>query len=129
MAYSDEQWQQHAENKLWEMIDGVEVVTEKLDKDGVPHELRSKLPPNVDAIKFALKNRSKGKWADKTEVTHTQINVNLTASYDEVKRLMEQQKGLSDHSLPSSNGAIPTGLFDDDEDDGDIIDGSISTNE
>lgn len=88
---SDEQWQEHAENKLWEMIDGAEVVTEKMDKDGCVHELHAKLPPNVDAIKFALKNRSKGRWADKTEVTHTQVNVNLTASYDEVKKLMEKE--------------------------------------
>lgn len=92
---TDEMWQQHAENKLWEMIEGVEVVQEKLDKDGCVHELHAKLPPNVDAIKFALKNRSKGKWADKTEVTHTQVNVNLTASYDEVKKLLEKEKQKS----------------------------------
>ena len=90
--HTDEQWIEHAENKLWEMIDGAEITQEKLDKDGCVHELRSKLPPNVDAIKFALKNRSKGKWADKTEVTNTQINVNLTASYSEVKQIMAQQK-------------------------------------
>lgn len=89
---SDEEWINHAEDKLWEMIDGAEVTQEKLDKDGCVHELRAKLPPNVDAIKFALKNRSKGKWADKTEITNTQINVNLTASYNEVKQIMAQQK-------------------------------------
>lgn len=89
---SDEEWTNHAEDKLWEMIEGVEVTQEKLDKDGVIHELRSKLPPNIDAIKFALKNRSKGKWADKTEITNTQINVNLTASYNEVKEIMARQK-------------------------------------
>ena len=60
---SDEQWIKHAEDKLWEMIEGAEVTQEKLDKDGCVHELRSKLPPNVDAIKFALKNRSKGNEA------------------------------------------------------------------
>lgn len=91
--YTDDQWLEHAENKLWEVIEGAEVTQEKLDKDGVVHELRSKLPPNIDAIKFALKNRSKGKWADKTEVTNTQINVNLTASYNEVKEIMARQKG------------------------------------
>ena len=89
---SDDEWLDHAEEKLWELVDGVEVTREKIDKDGCIHELRSKLPPNVDAIKFALKNRSKGKWADKTEVTNTQINVNLTASYNEVKQIMAQQK-------------------------------------
>lgn len=109
---SDEQWQEHAENKLWEMIDGAEVVTEKMDKDGCVHELHAKLPPNVDAIKFALKNRSKGRWADKTEVTHTQINVNLTASYDEVKRLMEKEKNVA---------VVP--LLSDDNDD--IIEGEV----
>lgn len=90
--YDDEQWQKHAEQKLWELVDGAEVVNERMDKDGCIHELRSKLPPNADAVKFVLKNRSKGKWADKTEVTHTQINVNLTASYNEVKKLMEREK-------------------------------------
>ena len=89
---SDDEWLNHAEQKLWELVDGVEVTREQVDKDGCIHELRSKLPPNVDAIKFALKNRSKGKWADKTEVTNTQINVNLTASYNEVKQIMAQQK-------------------------------------
>lgn len=89
---SDEQWVEFAEDKLWEMIDGAEVVQEKLDKEGCVHELRAKLPPNVDAIKFALKNRSKGKWADKTEITNTQINVNLTASYNEVKQIMAKQR-------------------------------------
>lgn len=88
---SDEDWQRHAEQKLWELIDGAETITEKVDKDGQIHQLRAKLPPNTDAVKFALKNRTKGKWADKTEVTSTQINVNLTASYDEVKKLMEQE--------------------------------------
>lgn len=94
----DKDWQEHAENKLWELIEGAEVVTEKVDKDGCVHELRSKLPPNADAIKFALKNRSKGRWADKTEVTHTQINVNLSASYNEVKELMNRQKQLLSHN-------------------------------
>ena len=89
---SDEQWLKHAEDKLWEMIEGAEVIQEKLDKDGCVHELRAKLPPNVDAIKFALKNRSKGKWADKTETTITQVNVNLNASYNEVKELMAREK-------------------------------------
>lgn len=96
----DKDWQEHAENKLWELIEGAEVITEKVDKDGCIHELRSKLPPNADAIKFALKNRSKGKWADKTEVTHTQLNVNLTASYNEVKELMNKQKEKIVNLLP-----------------------------
>lgn len=88
----DEEWVEKAEEGLKQLIEGAEVTTEKLDKDGCPHTLTAKLPPNIDAIKFALKNRSKGKWADKTEVTHTQINVNLTASYNEVQKLMEKEK-------------------------------------
>ena len=108
---SDEQWLKHAEDKLWEMIEGAEVTQEKLDKDGCVHELRSKLPPSVDAIKFALKNRSKGKWADKTEVTNTQINVNLTASYNEVKEIMARKKAKIQEqqhlqSLPIIEGEI-----------------------
>jgi len=92
MTMSDEEWQDLAELNLKRLIEGAEVTTEKVDKDGCIHELRSKLPPNVDAVKFALKNRSKGKWADKTEVTHTQVNLNLTASYNEVKELMMKEK-------------------------------------
>ena len=31
-------------------------------------------------------------WADKTETTITQVNVNLNASYNEVKELMAREK-------------------------------------
>lgn len=97
---NDKEWQDLAENGLKRLIEGVEVTTEKIDKDGCIHELRSVLPPNVDAIKFALKNRSKGKWTDKTEVTHTQVNLNLTASYNEVKELMNKEKQQGSFCLP-----------------------------
>jgi len=67
-------------------------MAEKVDKDGVVHELRYKLPPNLDANKFILKNKSGGKWADKVEITSTQINLNLTASYNQVNELIEKQR-------------------------------------
>ena len=118
---SDEEWLNHAEGKLWELVDGVEVTREQVDKDGTIHTLRSKLPPNVDAIKFALKNRSKGKWADKTEVTNTQINVNLTASYNEVKQIMAQQKAQL--SAPSEQ-LIPQDIIE-----GEIISDSSTNSE
>lgn len=89
---SEEDWQYMAEAQLWQLAEGAEVMTEKVDKDGCVHELRSKLPPNMDAVKFILKNKSKGKWADKTEITNTQINFNLTASYDEVTKILAQQQ-------------------------------------
>ena len=97
---NDKEWQELAEKSLKRLVEGVEVTTEKLDKDGCVHELRTVLPPNIDAVKFALKNRSKGKWADKTEVTHTQINVNLTASYNQVKELMDKEKQRGSNFLP-----------------------------
>lgn len=92
MTISDNEWQEQAEKSLMELVKGAEVTKEQLDKDGCPHTLTAQLPPNMDAVKFVLKNRSKGKWADKTETTHTQINVNLNASYKEVKELMEREK-------------------------------------
>lgn len=113
MTMSDEEWQDLAEQNLKRLVEGVEVTTEKMDKDGCIHELRTVLPPNVDAVKFALKNRSKGKWTDKTEVTHTQINVNLSASYNEVKKLMEKERGRDSQFLP---------LLDDDDD---VIDAEV----
>ena len=67
----------------------------KLDKEGNEHTLKAKMPPNVDAVKFILKNRGKGKWADKIETTTTNINISLSARYDEVKELMEKQKEKS----------------------------------
>lgn len=121
---SDEEWTNHAEDKLWEMIEGAEVTQEKLDKDGVVHELRAKLPPNIDAIKFALKNRSKGRWADKTEITNTQINVNLTASYNEVKEIMARQKAqmLEQQNMQLIPDNIIEGeLINESEADGDTI--------
>lgn len=92
MTISDNEWQEQAEKSLMELVKGAEVTKEQLDKDGCPHTLTAQLPPNMDAVKFVLKNRSKGKWADKTETTHTQINVNLNASYKEVKELMAREK-------------------------------------
>ena len=92
---SDNEWLQHAEEKLWELADGAEVTTQKVDKDGNEHTLKAKMPPNVDAVKFILKNRGKGKWADKIETTTTNINISLSARYDEVKELMEKQKEKS----------------------------------
>lgn len=89
---SDNEWLQHAEDKLWELADGAEVTTQKVDKEGNVHTLDAKLPPNVDAVKFILKNRGKGKWADKIETTTTNINISLSARYDEVKEIMEKQK-------------------------------------
>lgn len=91
MPKNDNEWQDHAEQKLWELVEGATVTTEKLDKDGNIHQLTSTLPPNVDAIKFVLKNRSKGKWTDKIEVAHTQLTLNLTASYKEVQQIVAQQ--------------------------------------
>lgn len=92
---SDNDWLQHAEDKLWELADGAEITTQKVDKDGNEHTLKAKMPPNVDAVKFILKNRGKGKWADKIETTTTNINISLSARYDEVKELMEKQKEKS----------------------------------
>lgn len=89
---SENDWQYMAEAKLWQLAEGVEVMSEKVDKDGCVHELRAKMPPNMEAVKFILKNKSKGKWADKTEITNTQINFNLTASYDEVTKILAQQQ-------------------------------------
>lgn len=91
----DKDWQKLAEDGLEELIKGATVTNEKLDKDGDIHTLTSKLPPNIDAIKFALKNRSNGKWADKVEITATQVNINLSASYNEVKALMQKEKNLA----------------------------------
>ena len=101
----DKEWQSIAEEGLQKLIEGVEVTHEKMDKDGCVHELKAKLPPNIEAIKFALKNKSNGKWADKTEITHTQVNINLSASYDEIKKMMNKEK---------ENAKIPI-LFPDDE--------------
>lgn len=92
MDIGDDKWVEQAEQNLWELANGAEGEQEKLDKEGNVHNLHYKLPPNLDANKFILKNRSKGKWADKTEITSTQINVNLTASYDEVNRILAKQK-------------------------------------
>lgn len=92
MTISDDEWTQKAEQGLMELIEGATVTKEQMDKDGCVHTLEAKLPPNIDAVKFALKNRSKGKWADKTETTITQVNVNLNASYNEVKELMEKER-------------------------------------
>lgn len=92
---NDKEWQDLAEEGLLELIKGAKVTKEHIDKDGYIHELNAKLPPNIDAIKFALKNRSNGKWADKTEITHTQVNLNLTTSYNEIKELMNKEKGKS----------------------------------
>lgn len=91
----DEDWVKKAEQNILDLAEGAEGEQEKLDKEGTVHNLRYKLPPNLDANKFILKNKSKGKWADKTEITSTQINVNLTASYNEVNQLMEKQRLLS----------------------------------
>ena len=94
MGREDKDWVEQAEENLWDLANGAEGMAEKLDKDGVVHELNYRLPPNLEANKFILKNKSKGKWADKTEITSTQINVNLTASYQEVNQLMEKQRAL-----------------------------------
>lgn len=91
-TFGDDEWAQRAERNLYEIANGAEGEQEKIDKEGNVHNLHYKLPPNLDANKFILKNRSKGKWADKTEITSTQINVNLTASFNEVNKLMEEQK-------------------------------------
>lgn len=91
-TFGDEDWTKRAEQNLYELANGAEGEMEKLDKEGNVHNLHYKLPPNMEANKFILKNRSKGKWADKTEITSTQINVNLTASFNEVNKLMEEQK-------------------------------------
>lgn len=88
----DDEWTKQAEKNLYELANGAEGMAEKLDKEGNVHELRYKMPPNIDANKFILKNRSKGKWADKTEITSTQVNINLTASYNEVNALIEKQR-------------------------------------
>ena len=92
MSMNDDEWQNLAEDGLKELIKGANVAQEKMDNSGEIHTLYSRVAPNIEAIKFALKNRSKGKWSDKTEVTHTQINVNLNASYNEVKDIMEKEK-------------------------------------
>ena len=85
-------WSKQAEKNIWELANGAEGFAEKLDKEGNVHELRYKLPPNADVNKFILKNMSKGKWADKIEVTSTQINVNLTATYNEINQMIEKQR-------------------------------------
>jgi len=89
---NDDDWLRQAEQNLYEIANGAEGMAEKVDKDGVVHELRYKLPPNLDANKFILKNKSGGKWADKVEITSTQINLNLTASYNQVNELIEKQR-------------------------------------
>lgn len=91
-TFGDDDWMKQAEINLHALANGAEGEMEKLDKEGNVHNLRYKLPPNLDANKFILKNRSKGKWADKTEITVTQTNINLTASFNEVNKLMEDQK-------------------------------------
>lgn len=88
----DSEWSNQAERNLLEIANGATGEMEKLDKEGVVHNLRYRLPPNLDANKFILKNKSKGKWADKIETTSTQINISLTASYNEVNELMEKQR-------------------------------------
>lgn len=85
-------WTKQAEKNLWELANGAEGMAEKLDKEGEVHMLRYKLPPNADINKFIVKNMSKGKWADKIEVTSTQVNVNLTATYNEVNQIIEKQR-------------------------------------
>ena len=90
----DKDWQQIAEEGLQQLIEGAVTFSEKLDKDGCIHQLKRKQAPNIDAIKFALKNRSGGKWADKTEVSHMQVNLNLSASYNEIKELMNKEKQI-----------------------------------
>ena len=89
---NDDDWLRQAEQNLYEIANGAEGMAEKVDKDGVVHELRYKLPPNLDANKFILKNKSGGKWADKVEITSTQINLNLTASYNQINELIEKQR-------------------------------------
>jgi hypothetical protein len=88
----DDDWLRQAEQNLYDIANGAEGMAEKLDKEGFVHELRYKLPPNLDANKFILKNKSGGKWADKVEITSTQINLNLTASYNQVNELIEKQR-------------------------------------
>lgn len=87
-----DEWTKIAEENILEIANGAEGMAEKLDKDGHVHELHYKLPPNADMNKFIAKNMSKGKWADKIETTATQININLTASYNEVNDLIEKQR-------------------------------------
>ena len=87
-TFGGDEWAKQAERNLYEIANGAEGEQEKLDKEGNIHNLHYKLPPNLDANKFILTNRSKGKWTDKTEITSTQINVNLTASFNEVNKLM-----------------------------------------
>lgn len=91
----DDYWRDIAEDGLEQLILGATVTTEKMDNQGCIHELHQKLPPNIDAIKFALKNRSQGKWSDKIEVSTTQVTFNLTASYNEVKELLERERQQS----------------------------------
>lgn len=90
--FSEDDWSRQAEANLWEIANGARGEQEKLDKEGNVHVLRFKKAPDLDANKFILKNMSKGKWADKIETVSTQVNVNLTASYNEVSRLIEQQR-------------------------------------
>jgi len=90
----DNDWTQKAEQNLWEIANGANGEQEKIDKDGNVYNLKYKLPPNLDANKFILKNKSKGKWVDKVEISTTQINVNLTASYNEVNQILEKQRLL-----------------------------------
>ncbi len=88
----DKDWTKQAEANLWEIANGARGEQEKLDKEGNVHMLRFKKAPDFDANKFILKNMSNGKWADKIETVSTQVNVNLTASYNEVTALIEKQK-------------------------------------
>jgi len=90
--FTPKDWTDMAERNLYQIANGAEGMQQKLDKDGVVHDLRYIKPPDADVNKFILKNMSKGKWVDRTEVTSTQINVNLTTSYEEVNRILEEQK-------------------------------------
>ena len=69
------------ESKLFEKINGV-----TLDKEGLTYDL----PPSDAAIIFFLKTRGKHRgYVDKTEITNTNLNINVEPTPEEAKRIKD----------------------------------------
>lgn len=83
------------ENALMKRAVGydIEETTYLYDEEGNKMPIRAKtkhIYPDVTALKFALINKSKGKWKDKVEYTDTEANDkldNLLAKFEEQARL------------------------------------------
>lgn len=53
-------------------------------------QLTKHYPPDTAAAIFWLKNRQKGKWSDKQEVTNTNLNYNTEVTPDQVKAISDK---------------------------------------